>query len=152
MLYLIFSIHPTTAILNNSFQSYFTFQLSPFKSFSTHCPYFQNFIYSRPQKFIDLFHIVWPSLINAHLFITIPHWLPVCILVTQPCPTLCDPMDCSPPGFCPWNSPDKNTGVDCHSLLQRNFATQGLNPGLLHCRQILYRLSYTDILHCSSKS
>ena len=31
-----------------------------------------------------------------------------------------------------------------HSLLQRNFPTQGLNPGLLHCRQILYYLSYRD--------
>ena len=39
------------------------------------------------------------------------------------------------------DSPDKNTGVDCHSLLQRNFLTQGLNPcllQLLHCRRILY--------------
>ena len=42
----------------------------------------------------------------------------------------------------PWDSPSKNTGVDCHSLLQRIFLTQGSNPGLLHCRQILYHLSY----------
>ena len=40
---------------------------------------------------------------------------------------------------------DKNTGVDCHSLLQRNFPTQGSNPGLLHHRQILYRLSYREV-------
>ena len=40
----------------------------------------------------------------------------------------------------PWDSPGKNTGVDC--LLQRIFPTQGLNPGLLHCRQILYQLRY----------
>ena len=58
--------------------------------------------------------------------------------VTQWCPTLCDPMDCS---LCPWNSPGKNTGVGCHSLLQGIFPTQGLNPDLLHCRQILYCLS-----------
>ena len=64
--------------------------------------------------------------------------------VSQSCPTLCNPMDCSPPGFCPWNFPGKNTGVDCHSLLQRNFPTQGLNPGLLHRRQILYCLSSRD--------
>ena len=38
----------------------------------------------------------------------------------------------------PWNSPGKNTGVGCHSLLQGIFLTQGLNPRLLHCRQILY--------------
>ena len=39
------------------------------------------------------------------------------------------------------NSPSKNTGVGCHSLLQRIFLTQGLNPGLLHCRKTLYHLS-----------
>ena len=36
----------------------------------------------------------------------------------------------------------KNTGVGCHSLLQEIFLTQGLNPGLPHCRQMLYRLSH----------
>ena len=40
--------------------------------------------------------------------------------------------------LCPWDSPDKNTGVGCQSLLQGIFLTQGLNPGVLHCRQILY--------------
>ena len=35
----------------------------------------------------------------------------------QLCPTLCDPIDGSPPG-CPWDSPGKNTGVGCHFLLQ----------------------------------
>ena len=40
----------------------------------------------------------------------------------QTCPTLCDPMDCSSPGFlCPWDSPGKNTGVACHFLLQGIF-------------------------------
>ena len=34
--------------------------------------------------------------------------------------------------LCPWNSPSKNTGVGCHSLLQEIFLTQGLNLGLLH--------------------
>ena len=124
--------------------------------------------------------------------------------VTQSCPTLCSPVDCSTSGFpvlhylpelvgdmnlmlrfvpiesmmpanrvilcCPllplsvghsvmsdslqphglqptrllhpWDSPGKNTGVGCHFLLQGIFPTQGLNPGLLHCRQILYQLSY----------
>ena len=36
----------------------------------------------------------------------------------QSCPTLCDPIDSSPPGSCPWDSPGKNTGVGCHFLLQ----------------------------------
>ena len=43
--------------------------------------------------------------------------------------------------LCPWNSLGKNTEVDCHSLLQGIFPTQGWNPGLLRCRQILYHLS-----------
>ena len=64
--------------------------------------------------------------------------LPPVVLVTQSCPTLCGSMDCSPPGssFLGY-SPGKNTGVGCHALLQGIFPTQGLNPGLLHCRQIL---------------
>ena len=41
---------------------------------------------------------------------------------------------------CPWSFPDKNTRVSSHSLLQRVFLTQGSNPGLQHCRQILFRL------------
>ena len=62
--------------------------------------------------------------------------------VAQSCPTLCDPMDCSITRFlCPWDFPGKNTGVGCHFLLQEIFPTQGLNPGLPHCRQTLYRLS-----------
>ena len=43
--------------------------------------------------------------------------------------------------LCPWNSPGKNTGVGCRSLLQGIFPTQGLNLGLPHCRQILYLLN-----------
>ena len=42
----------------------------------------------------------------------------------------------------PWNSADQNTGVGSLFLLQGIFPTQGLNPGLLHCRWILYQLSY----------
>ena len=37
----------------------------------------------------------------------------------QSCPTLCDPIDGSPPGSRPWDSPGKNNGVGCHFLLQR---------------------------------
>ena len=44
--------------------------------------------------------------------------------------------------LCPWEFPSKDTGVGCHFLLQGLFPTQGSNPGFLHCRQILYRLSY----------
>ena len=41
-----------------------------------------------------------------------------------------------------WNSPGQNTGVDSLSLLQGIFPTQGLKPGLLPCRRILYQLSH----------
>ena len=44
--------------------------------------------------------------------------------------------------LCPWDCPCKNTGVGCHSLLQGIFPTQGSNPSLLHCRQILYCLNH----------
>ena len=67
----------------------------------------------------------------------------VCVLVAQMCPALCEPIDCSPPGssvpeilqarILEWGS---------HSLLQGIFPTQGSNPGLLHCWQILYQLSH----------
>ena len=103
----------------------------------------------------------------------------VCVLITQSCLTLCNPMDCSLPHS---SCPGKNTGVGCHALLQGIFPTQGLNSGLptlqadslpaeppgkpkdtavdslsllqeifltqelnwglLHCRWILYQLSY----------
>ena len=43
---------------------------------------------------------------------------------------------------CPWNSPGKNTGVGCHSLLQEIFLTHGSNLSLPCCRQILYHLSH----------
>ena len=44
--------------------------------------------------------------------------------------------------YSPWNSPGQNTGVGSLSLLQGIFPTQGLNPGLLHCRWIFYQLSH----------
>ena len=65
------------------------------------------------------------------------------VLVTQLCPTLRDPMDCSPPGFSiqgilqarirEWVAISFSRGI---------FPTQGWNLGLLHCRQILYHLSH----------
>ena len=44
--------------------------------------------------------------------------------------------------YSPWNSPGQNTGIGNHSLLQGIFPTQGSNPGLAHCRWILYQLSH----------
>ena len=50
----------------------------------------------------------------------------------QLCPILCNPGDCSPPGFCPWDSPGKNSRVGCHFILHGILLTQGLKPSLLH--------------------
>ena len=53
------------------------------------------------------------------------------------------PMDCSLLGSSVHgDSPGKNTGLGCHALLQGIFPTQGLNPDLWPCRQILYHLSH----------
>ena len=67
----------------------------------------------------------------------------VVVLVTQSCPTLCDLMDCTPPvssvpgilqaRILEWVAMPSSRGI---------FPTQGSNPGLLHCRQILYQLSH----------
>ena len=67
-------------------------------------------------------------------------------LITKSCPTLCNPVDCSLPG-------SSVHGIlqarilewETHFLLQGIFMTQELNRGLLHCRQILYRLSHQGI-------
>ena len=65
-----------------------------------------------------------------------------CTKLLQSCLTLCDTMDCNPPGSSVhWFPPGKNTGMGCHFLLQGIFPTQGWNPcllWLLHCRWILY--------------
>ena len=44
--------------------------------------------------------------------------------------------------YSPWNSPGQNTGVGRLYLLQGIYPAQGLNPGLPHCRRILYQLSH----------
>ena len=63
-------------------------------------------------------------------------------LVTQSCPTFCNPKDYSPPGSSV-NGILLARILECsHSLLQGMLSTQGLNLGLLYCRWILYHLSH----------
>ena len=98
---------------------------------------------SRVQSRSDPF--LCPS--GSQLIIVHPKIIPhLCVSVAQSCPTHCNPIDCSPPGF------------SVHGILQAKilewvailfsrgiFLTQGSNPGLLcllHCRQILHHLSY----------
>ena len=60
---------------------------------------------------------------------------------SESCSVVSDSLQ--PPGlYSPWNSPGQNTGVGSLSLLQGIFPTQGSNPVLPHCRQILYQLSH----------
>ena len=65
------------------------------------------------------------------------------VKVAQSCGILRDPMDCSPPGSSVHrDSPGQNTGVGEPSFFQVIFPTQESNQGHLHCRWILYQLSY----------
>ena len=77
----------------------------------------------------------WPPHPFTHLSIHLPHIHSLIhtskVKVTQSYPTFCDPMDCSLPASCLWDSPGMNTRVSCHSLLQEIFPNQGSNPGLL---------------------
>ena len=52
--------------------------------------------------------------------------------------------------YSPWNSSGPDTGVGSLSLLQGIFSTQGSNPGLPHCRWILYQLSHREAQSCMS--
>ena len=64
-------------------------------------------------------------------------------LVSESCSVVSDSLQ--PQGlYSPWKSPDQNTGVGRLSLLQGIFPTQGSNPGLPRCRQILYQPSHRE--------
>ena len=65
----------------------------------------------------------------------------MCVLVTQSCLTLCDSVACSPPGSSVHGILQANIGVGSPSLLQGIFPPQRSNPGLPHCRWILYQLT-----------
>ena len=70
--------------------------------------------------------------------VTVGYSSTILVLVVQLCPTLCDPMNCSPPDS---SVHGKNTGVGFPTLLQEIFPTQGLNPHLLyllHWQVVLY--------------
>ena len=65
--------------------------------------------------------------------------------VALSCPTVLDPKDCSPPGSSVHgDSPGKNTGVCCHTLLQGIFPTQRSNPYLRPYGWFLYHLSHQE--------
>ena len=89
----------------------------------------------------------------GHLQDLCPVFVLCCAKSLQSCLTLCDPVDCSPPGSSAHgDSPGQNTGLGCHALPQGIFPTQGSNPDLLHCRQILYCLSHQESWCGSTKN
>ena len=97
-----------------------------------------------------IFHFIPIKMLWGRYYISLPFYRwenylqrgCVLCLVTQ-CLTLCNPMDCSPLGSSVHaDSPGKNTGVGCPALLQGIFPTQKSNPGLLHCRWILYCVNH----------
>ena len=75
--------------------------------------------------------------------LTVARMCVLCVSHAQSCPTVYNPMDCSPSGSSlPGNFPGRSTGVGCHFLLQGIFLTQVSNLGLPCSRQILYHLSH----------
>ena len=101
--------------------------------------------------FINCYYLAQVRRDTCYIF----KWKNIC----PPCPPLCVcesrsvVSDSLRPHelYSPWNFPGQNTGVGSYSLLQGIFPTQGSNPGLPHCRQILYQLSHnesTRILEC----
>ena len=101
------------------------FQSDNFFYFLSSLPQFKNHSHSYYEICMSLRYVKMESVSHSFVFDFLqPHGL-------QPIRFLC-----------PYDSPGKNTGVGCHFLLQGIFSTQGLNSGLLHCRQILYHLSY----------
>ena len=67
------------------------------------------------------------------------------LVVVQSLVQLLQPHGLQPASLlCPWDSSGKNIGVGCHSVFQGISLTQGLNPGLPHCRQILYHLNHQE--------
>ena len=67
------------------------------------------------------------------------------LLVAQLPLSLCNPRESRPPAPLSMEFSGKNIGVGCHSHLQGIFPTEGPNPGLTYCRQILYHLSHQGI-------
>ena len=68
-------------------------------------------------------------------------FLPSALLCSASCSAVSDSLQLHRQ-YNPWNSPGQNTGVGSLPLLQGIFPTQRSNPGLPHCRRILYQLSH----------
>ena len=94
--------------------------------------YIYIFLYIRVYIYINMYYIDIYSLVFVSHSVTSNSFWPYGLWSTRV--------------LCPWDAAGKNIGMGCHSLLQRIFPTQGSNPILLHCRQIIYCLSYREDL------
>ena len=108
--------------------------------------YFRNLLSSREE--------IRKWLQDAARSVFVLHGCTLCMLTESCCSVMSkslQPHALQPTRLlCPQDSPGKNTGVGCRFLLQRIFPTQGLNPGLPHCRQMLYHLSHLFVSHLSN--
>ena len=94
-------------------------------------------------------HVSFPDLGRTHMLRTTKS---VCVpLVAQSCLTLCDPMNCRPPGSSVHGIfHGKNTGVGCHFLLQGSFPTQGSNPCLSCLLHLHWQTDSIPLRHLGS--
>ena len=107
-----------------------------FLRYSNHNLIFMHYLFTQPGHNLRLlFHLEIDAVKETYMLSTVQ------VLWTEGCSVVSDSL--RPHGlYSPWNSPGHNTGVGSLSLLQGIFPTQGLNPDLPHCKQILYQLSH----------
>ena len=92
----------------------------------------------------------WLKEMQEHFFFfpltenTLLFWLNVKVLVTQSCPTLCDPMEYNPPSSSVLGILQARIQEWVAISFSKGFPTQESNPGLPYCRQILYHLSLQE--------
>ena len=113
--------------------------------------YFNSFTY-HTIKFLQINFKYQAYFFTVLLYIIMFIIIYVCLCATslRSHRILCGPLDGLQPTrfLCPWDFSDKITEVGFHALLQGIFPNQGLNPGLLYCRQILYHLSHQGSNEC----
>ena len=108
---------------------------------------FRNYLaFSMIQRMLAIWSLVPLPFLKVHGSRIAEAWLGestiVKVKVTLSCPTLCDPVDYTAHGILQ----ARILGVSSFSLLWGFFPTQGSNPGLPHCRQILHQLRHKYLL------
>ena len=127
--------------LHFNFFSLYTWCYITLKSWNSKKYYKFQIILYKGKKKIHLSYQVW--LFNNFILSLLLMKVKVKVLVTQSCPTLCDPTNCSLPGF-PVHGILLARALEwvAVTFFQGIFLTQGSILGVLHCRQILYHQSH----------